>query len=74
MALTLANQGVNILGTSAASIDIAEDRNKFSAMLDSLGVDQPRQVELLLSLPHPALAARRSMKLQTRAWTEVPAW
>ncbi|MCH5221173.1 MAG: carbamoyl-phosphate synthase (glutamine-hydrolyzing) large subunit [Muribaculaceae bacterium] len=37
---------VNILGTAATSIDRAEDRNKFSAMLDSLGVDQPRWREL----------------------------
>ena len=38
--------GVNILGTSAASIDNAEDRHKFSAMLDRLGIDQPRWREL----------------------------
>ena len=37
---------VNILGTSAESIDRAEDRHKFSAMLDSLGIDQPRWREL----------------------------
>jgi len=34
--------GVKILGTSAASIDRAEDRHKFSQMLDDLGVDQPK--------------------------------
>jgi len=38
--------GVNILGTSADSIDTAEDRHKFSSLLDSLGVDQPRWKEL----------------------------
>ncbi|MDE6120743.1 MAG: carbamoyl-phosphate synthase (glutamine-hydrolyzing) large subunit, partial [Muribaculaceae bacterium] len=37
---------VNILGTAASSIDRAEDRHKFSAMLDSLGIDQPRWREL----------------------------
>ena len=37
---------VNILGTAASSIDRAEDRHKFSAMLDELGVDQPRWREL----------------------------
>ena len=37
---------VNILGTSATSIDRAEDRHKFSAMLDTLGIDQPRWREL----------------------------
>lgn len=41
LALRLAAQGVPILGTSAASIDSAEDRDKFSAMLDRIGVDQP---------------------------------
>ena len=46
LATRLDAQGVNILGTSAASIDNAEDRHKFSAMLDRLGVDQPRWREL----------------------------
>ena len=46
LATRLDEQGVNILGTTAASIDNAEDRNKFSAMLDRLGVDQPRWREL----------------------------
>ncbi|CAN0435050.1 unnamed protein product, partial [Hapterophycus canaliculatus] len=32
--------GVNILGTRPEDIDRAEDRDKFSAMLDSIGVDQ----------------------------------
>ena len=41
LALRLDAQKVNILGTSAQSIDNAEDRDKFSAMLDRIGVDQP---------------------------------
>ena len=41
LALCLDAQKVNILGTSAKSIDNAEDRDKFSAMLDRIGVDQP---------------------------------
>ena len=41
LALLLDNQGIKILGTSAKSIDMAEDRQKFSAMCDSLGIDQP---------------------------------
>ena len=41
LAMRLDEQHVNILGTSAKSIDNAEDRDKFSAMLDRLGVDQP---------------------------------
>ena len=46
LATRLDEQGINILGTSAASIDNAEDRHKFSAMLDRLGIDQPRWREL----------------------------
>lgn len=42
----LDNAGVNILGTSAKSIDMAEDRNKFSSLLDTLKVDQPKWNEL----------------------------
>ena len=41
LALRLDAQRVPILGTSAKSIDNAEDRDKFSAMLDRIGVDQP---------------------------------
>lgn len=46
LATRLDKEHVNILGTSAKSIDNAEDRNKFSAMLDRLGIDQPRWREL----------------------------
>ena len=46
LATRLDQQGVNILGTTAKSIDNAEDRHKFSAMLDELGIDQPRWREL----------------------------
>ena len=46
LATRLDEQGINILGTSATSIDNAEDRHKFSAMLDTLGIDQPRWREL----------------------------
>ncbi len=46
LATRLDGQGINILGTSAKSIDNAEDRHKFSAMLDRLGIDQPRWREL----------------------------
>jgi len=40
LALKLSNSGVKILGTDAKDIDRAEDRAKFSALLDSLGVKQ----------------------------------
>ena len=46
LAMRLHKQNVPILGTSALKIDNAEDRQKFSAMLDELGVDQPRWSEL----------------------------
>ena len=46
LALRLDAQKVPILGTAAKSIDNAEDREKFSAMLDRIGVDQPRWREL----------------------------
>ena len=41
LAMKLHRQDVPILGTSPISIDRAENRNKFSAMLDKLGIDQP---------------------------------
>ena len=46
LATRLDDAAVNILGTSATCIDNAEDRHKFSAMLDRLGIDQPRWREL----------------------------
>ncbi len=46
LAMRLHQQGVPILGTTAEKIDNAEDRNKFSAMLDRLDVDQPRWNQL----------------------------
>jgi len=46
LALRLHHAGVKVLGTSPLDIDRAEDRNKFSALLDTLGVDQPRWAEL----------------------------
>lgn len=42
LALPLDGCGIRILGTSAADIDRAEDRNKFSGVVDRLGIDQPR--------------------------------
>ncbi len=41
LAMKLYRQGVPVLGTSPVNIDRAENRDKFSAMLDKLGVDQP---------------------------------
>ena len=41
LAMKLYRQGVPVLGTSPVNIDRAENRDKFSAMLDKLGIDQP---------------------------------
>ena len=41
LAMSLDRMGVRLLGTQAKYIDNAEDRDKFSAMLDRIGVDQP---------------------------------
>ena len=46
LALPLQQGGIRLLGTSAYDIDRAEDRNKFSQIVDRLGIDQPRWSEL----------------------------
>lgn len=46
LAIPLKRCGANVLGTDPESIDRAEDRNKFSSMLDTLKIDQPAWAEL----------------------------
>ena len=46
LAMRLHKQGVKIMGTSPESIDNAENRHKFSMMLDKIHVDQPKWKEL----------------------------
>ncbi|KAF9268706.1 carbamoyl-phosphate synthase [Marasmius fiardii PR-910] len=46
IALRLKDSGVNVLGTDPQQIDNAEDRHKFSSVLDSIGVDQPDWAEV----------------------------
>ena len=46
LAMRLYKQNVPVLGTSPVSVDNAEDRHKFSSMLDRLEIDQPRWKEL----------------------------
>ena len=46
LAMKLHRQNVPILGTSPLNIDRAEDRKKFSSLLDTLNIDQPRWSEL----------------------------
>ena len=49
LALSLDKAGVQIMGTTAAMIDNAEDRKKFSSTLDEIGVQQPRWSDLTSS-------------------------
>ena len=54
-------RGAQVLGTSPESIDRAEDRSKFSALLDELGIDQPRWAHVtdVADAGHIVAAARR---------------
>jgi carbamoyl-phosphate synthase large subunit len=47
LVMRLHGQGVTILGTAPESIDNAENRHKFSSLLDNLKIDQPRWKELV---------------------------
>ncbi len=58
LALGLARAGVHVLGTSAESIDKAEDRAKFGAMLDRLGIDQPQWAHVTDASGADAIAAK----------------
>jgi carbamoyl-phosphate synthase large subunit len=46
LAMKCYEEGINVLGTSPESIDNAEDRHKFSKLLDELGINQPAWKEL----------------------------
>lgn len=46
LAIPLSRRGIPVLGTQPADIDRAEDRNKFSALLDQLGIQQPEWMEV----------------------------
>ena len=58
LALPLHRAGVRILGTSPDAIDLAEDRKRFSALLSSLGIPQPKS-GTAISLPEAKEVARR---------------
>jgi len=47
LAMKLANSGVKLLGTSAENIDLAEDRSKFSTLMDKLEIPQPGWSKLI---------------------------
>ena len=59
LALQLAQAGIPLLGTAAKSIDVAEDRHKFSRLLDELGIAQPAWKELVSA--HDALEFARGV-------------
>ena len=67
LALQLHHAGLNILGTSAIDIDRAEDRHKFSKLLDSVGVDQPPWREALSLDDAVAFAAGNRLSRPTPA-------
>ncbi|KAF8756384.1 Carbamoyl-phosphate synthase [Rhizoctonia solani] len=46
IALRLKETGIKVLGTDPAQIDMAEDRHKFSGVLDKVGIDQPEWAEV----------------------------
>jgi len=54
----LDSQGIRILGTSADSIDIAEDRERFEALCDKLGINKPKG-ETVLSTEEAVASANR---------------
>jgi carbamoyl-phosphate synthase large subunit len=58
LAMRLARAGVKVLGTSAESIDRAEDRGKFSSLLDELGIDQPRWSHIVNEADADAIVER----------------
>lgn len=58
LSLPLAKQGITLLGTTAESIDRAEDRHKFSELLDTLGIDQPAWIEARSAREATAFARR----------------
>ncbi|HET9850799.1 MAG TPA: carbamoyl-phosphate synthase (glutamine-hydrolyzing) large subunit [Candidatus Saccharimonadales bacterium] len=58
LALPLARAGQNILGTPAEQIDRAEDRQKFSSLLNKLGIDQPLWQEVTSLASAKKFAAR----------------
>jgi hypothetical protein len=58
IALRLKKNGVKVLGTDPENIDMAEDRHKFSSVLDKIGVDQPEWTEVTSVKAAKAFAKR----------------
>ncbi|EKM81108.1 hypothetical protein AGABI1DRAFT_112807 [Agaricus bisporus var. burnettii JB137-S8] len=66
IALRLKKSGVNVLGTPPEQIDMAEDRHKFSSVLDSIGVDQPEWSEVTSVVAAKAFANKVSYPVLIR--------
>ena len=66
LAQKLSREGFTILGTSAANIDRAEDRNKFSALLDKLGVAQPEWQSFTSMVDAEKFAAKEGFPVLVR--------
>jgi carbamoyl-phosphate synthase large subunit len=66
LAIPLQRAGVALLGTSALSIDAAEDRHKFSRLLDTLGIEQPEWKELATVESAQEFAARVGYPVMVR--------
>ena len=72
LALGLQKNGVNIIGTSPQSIEIAEDRKLFAAMLDKLNIPQPpnglatNEAEALVHRQAPGLSGAGAAELRAR--------
>ncbi|KAL1941426.1 hypothetical protein VTO73DRAFT_7243 [Trametes versicolor] len=66
IALRLKQTGVTVLGTDPEKIDNAEDRHKFSSILDSIGVDQPEWTEVTSVAAAKEFAARVSYPVLIR--------
>ncbi|KAH9174924.1 carbamoyl-phosphate synthase [Lactarius sanguifluus] len=58
IALRLKESGVKVLGTDPENIDMAEDRHKFSSVLDKIGIDQPEWTEVTSVEAAKAFAGR----------------
>ncbi|RIK56604.1 carbamoyl phosphate synthase large subunit, partial [candidate division KSB1 bacterium] len=66
LALKFQQAGLNVLGTSPQQIDMAEDRHKFSKLLDELGIDQPEWRELNSLAEAKAFAAKAQYPVVVR--------
>ena len=66
IALRLKDSGVKVLGTDPVMIDSAEDRHKFSAILDKNGIDQPEWIEATTVEAAKEFAARVSYPVLIR--------